>query len=228
MMTKQIETWSGYPAEWLDQMEFIVVDDHGSPAFEAQDNLPFKLSVYRVREDIPWNQMGARNLGQKLAAAPWRLMVDPDMVLPWKCARVALQRLPRMQAREWGKPWLSHMDPNDKRQDFGSPNVYFAHKNAFWGCGGYNEDFAGHKGYSDVVLHRTLAGLCQVRFWKDCWLDFYGPKEISDAETQGLSRDLAHNKKIFHAAVNFAARNSWKLYAQGIKNHVRFHWDRVR
>lgn len=239
MMAEQVRTWREYPPELGDRVEFLVIDDHGTPPFdpgpELDPPLPFPdgaleeldLRVYRVREDIPWNQMGARNLGQKEAKAPWRLMIDPDMVLPAQGLQLALDRLSRAKKNQWFKPWLKHAG-GGKKFDFGSPNVYFAHRDAFWGCGGYNEDFAGNKGYSDVILHRTLTQLCKVTFWKDVWLHFYGPKQFADAAVNTLSRDLAVNRKKFQQAVNFAARYGWKMYAQGLKNHVRFAWDRIR
>ena len=227
MMAEQEKFWLSWPEDLRKRMEVIVVDDHGDPAYkpgkEWDTDPPIPLRVFRVRTDIHWNQMGARNLGMKMARAPWCLMLDPDMVLNSENLRRIFAHMPKFRAGHHFKIKLKHV-----KEPYGSPNLYICCRKDFWAAGGYNENFAGHKGYSDVVLHRTLMEVSKRHFLGDVWIDFYGRKRIADADVQSIDRDLKHNKKLFHKAIAFAGKNSWKLYAAGITRHVRFEYDRVR
>lgn len=229
MMRKQEETWASWPIELAKRTEILVVDDCGDPAYEVSEDLEediCNLRIYRVDKNIPWNQMGARNLGQKEAEAPWRLMLDPDMLLTAPNLARILEMYPKFRQGTHYKPKLQPC-----KQPYGSPNLYIVHEHDFWKAGGYNEDFAGAKGYSDVVLHRTLAALSRRVLLDKIWLRFVNRKEIPDADVRTLDRNLRVNGVKFRRAVNFAGKNGkngWKLYSLGVKNHVRFPWHRVR
>lgn len=240
MMARQEESWLSWPKNLQDRVEVVVVDDHGDPPYkpgpEFDPALPFpegkvepgiELKVYRVDTQIPWNQMGARNLGMKEAESSWRLMLDPDMVLTAPNLARIFELFPRFRRGHHYKPKLG----KNSKKPYGSPNLYICHEADFWKSGGYNEDFAGAKGYSDVVLHRTLVEFSRRHFLDRIWLEFLGPRDVSDARVEvsaGVNRDLAVNHKKFAAAAKFAAQNSWKFYAQGVRDHVRFPWHRVR
>ena len=69
MLERQVENWNRYAGELRGALRIILVDD-GSTKYPAEPifkhcKMPKKL--YRVKEDIPWNQHGARNLGAKVA-----------------------------------------------------------------------------------------------------------------------------------------------------------------
>src|SRR5882757_3893120 len=87
MLERHYLTWAlEWPAELKEQIEVVIVDD-GSPEPAADvarlyyGDLP-PLSIYRVVEDRPWHQHGARNLGAHVAQAPWLLLTDMDHVIP--------------------------------------------------------------------------------------------------------------------------------------------------
>jgi glycosyltransferase involved in cell wall biosynthesis len=228
MMAKQVETWDSYSPEVHRALQVIVVDDCGTPPFTCEGEKPYDLQIYRVIKDIPWNQMGARNLGMRKAAAKWRAMLDPDMVISPTIMAKIFARIPSFRAGHLYRVWLMHMPENDKPFDFGSPNSYIVNASDFWNAGGYNEDFAGNKGYSDVVLHRTLCHMCSTHNCKDLWYDFYPQRMFADAAVSTLDRSVKNNHPKFVKAVNFASRNGWGMYAKGVGPHVRFPWEQVR
>jgi hypothetical protein len=85
MLAHQYETWAAYPADLKERVDIVIVDD-GSPVSPAADvprpeGLP-PLGIFRVLEDRPWHQHGARNLGAFVAKGPWLLLTDMDHVLP--------------------------------------------------------------------------------------------------------------------------------------------------
>lgn len=224
MMRRQEESWLSYPESLAKRIQVIVVDDCGTPPYEPGTDLAspaFDFQVYHVDKNIPWNQMGARNLGMKQASAPWRLMLDADMVLDASnLARIFEMRLKK------GHHYKPKLVPCARPHS--SPNLYICHVDDFWKAGGYNEDFAGAKGYSDVILHRTLFEVSRRHHLDRISIEFVSPNLIPDADVRSLDRDLARNEAKFRAAMRFAAKNSWKLYAHGVQNHIRFPWSRVR
>lgn len=228
MMAKQIETWDSYPEEIQKELQVIVVDDCGEVPFTCEEEKPYDLQIYRVTKNIPWNQMGARNLGMKRASAVLRLMLDPDMVVSKESMAVIWGRLRHFQPKHLYKPWLRHMPENSKPFDYGSPNLYIIRGDDWWKAGGYDENFAGAKGYSDVILHRVLKHMYKFHHCTDIPVDFYPVRMIPDANVSNLDRNVKRNYRMFIQIVNFAARNSWNAYSLGVKRHIRFPWERVR
>jgi len=71
-MLRQLHTWMQIPEAQRRQIEFIVVDDFSDiplklPACEIN------LSLFRVDDDIAWNQPGCRNLAAMMAKSSWLL-----------------------------------------------------------------------------------------------------------------------------------------------------------
>jgi hypothetical protein len=60
----------------------VLVDDGSpEPAVVAADCF-LNLTLVRVKENIPWNQHGVRNLGLKLAEGYWVIASDIDHLFP--------------------------------------------------------------------------------------------------------------------------------------------------
>ena len=81
--------WLHFMMKWLNDypsdlnIEVIIIDD-GSPKsildeIRASNLLvPSFVKIYRIEQDIPWNQGGAYNLGAYLAESDWLLKLDFD------------------------------------------------------------------------------------------------------------------------------------------------------
>ena len=227
MLEKWWETLRSYDDGVLDKVHLVIVDDHGDPAVEVPDDIRAMLDVrvYRVDDNIPWNQMGARNLGMKGAVTNWCLMLDPDMVVEPAVAKRLLQwpkRLSRGQLVKLGLRYTNDVLDNS------SPNVYFLHKEDFKRAGGYDEDYAGHKGWSDVQFLHTLTGL-KFRFVRagDLWVRYYRPADIADATVKTLNRSVQHNRRM-HINKMGRAKQGWvKWAAANWPKTIRFKWSRV-
>ena len=225
MLNKWWETLRHYELSVLRQVDIIVVDDHGDPPVRVPDDIRSFASVrvYRVEKDIPWNQMGARNLGMQEAEG-WCLMLDPDMVLELKQAKIALELIRKMPRGSLIKLPLRYTDGTF---DPTSPNVYLIHKRDFWAVGGYDEDYAGHKGWSDVQLMHTLRG-CGIAFQKPqgLWVRYYRTTDIEDATVNTLSRNTKHNRALHLKKMGIAKRN-WAAWVKQKGKTIRFRWKRV-
>ncbi len=197
MLAKQLETFASYHENIRQQVELIIIDDHGSPPAEVPKEIrqQVKVRLYRVVEDVAWNQMGARNWGMHYASEGPCVMLDPDMVISEGMMRRFLSVaavLPRGKVIKFG---LKHVSSG--RLDYTSPNTWLLHKADFFACGGYDEEFRGHKGWSDCLLQETLRAFFRVREDKELHVDFYVPSDgFDDAMVLSLDRNVTHNREL--------------------------------
>lgn len=152
MLARQIEEWSTYP----DDVEVVLVDD-ASPNHPASEVLEYwdgcPLRIFRILEDIPWNQMGARNLGMHHAKGPWVFCADVDHVLTVDQVDKVLQypfERKHIYYPNRTIPW----EPGS--QMLRACNIYFVHREDFWNTRGYDERYRGNKGWSDVMLRHVF------------------------------------------------------------------------
>jgi glycosyltransferase involved in cell wall biosynthesis len=170
--------------------------------------------------------MGARNLGVREATGPWVLMMDPDMVVEPPVAKRLLERLPKLCLGLLVKLLLRYT--NDVL-DSSSPNVYLIRQEDFERAGGYDEDYAGHKGWSDVQFLHTLTGL-KMKFVRpgDLWVRYYRPKDVADATVNTLNRSVKHNRGLHVVKMGLAKSLGWaKWAAKNRAKNIRFQWERV-
>lgn len=191
-LARQYARWAGYRSEIKQRLEIVLVDD-GSPQHPAfavprPDGLP-SLRIYRVLEDRPWHQHGARNLGADRARGPWLLLTDMDHEVPEATLDVLLARRNRSLIYTFGRVDAPAMTPT-RRAD-GSrkphPNSFAMAKSLFWTIGGYDETFCGIYGTDGMFRKRAFAvareehlpGAVLIRV----------PRElVPDASTVGLPR----------------------------------------
>lgn len=228
MLEKWWETLRTYDAAVLDRLHLVIVDDHGDPPAAIPRDIQELLDcqLLRVTESIAWNQMGARNLGVREARTPWVLMLDPDMVVEPKVARRLLEWILKLRRGCLVKLLLRY---TNGVLDSSSPNVYLIHKEDFAKIGGYDEDYRGHKGWSDVQLLHTLTGF-KMQFLKptDLWVRYYRSQDIADATVASLSRNTKHNRTLHLKKVGVAKQIGWAEWVKRSKGkNIRFTWQRI-
>lgn len=232
MLAKQLATIEGYPDAVLDRLHLIVVDDCGSPpvTIHAIDEIGHyckSAKLFRVEEDIPWNQMGARNLGMHHAEG-WCVMLDPDMVIPPSVMSRMLEAVDKLRRKSVAKFALRHVA--DRRIDMTSPNTYIIHRDDFFMVGGYDEDYAGHKGWSDVQMLDVLTGCFKIELRPDLFADFYNESQIEDAMVTSLDRSVkANRRKRVKKRDKARDMGGWARFARKQRDAVRlrFKWRQV-
>lgn len=231
MLEVWFETLRGYPQEVLDQLELIIVDDHGEPRAEiptdVQQLLPCQL--FRVLDDIHWNQPGARNLALAHVRTSLVLFVDPDMVFPTEMMRKMLDvgwELPQGRVIRY---CLRHREgPNKGKIDTSSPNTWFMHAQDLRRLNGYDEDFCGAKGWSDVQLLDIVKSAYRVRHDMSLFAEFYGTGEVPDAAVEKLDRSTVRNKKIRVNNIRIAKQmGGWIKFAKRPVPQLRFRWEQL-
>lgn len=234
MLEHNLTTLSAADESVREVLKVIVVDDCGDPPVgpELYEGRPFDIEVYRVTEDKPWNQMGARNLGMDRAPSTWCLMIDPDMVFgPLMLARVlgAARKMRRGMFLKYG---LRHADKDSPEVDMTSPNTYLIHRDDFFAAGGYDEDFAGHKGWSDVQMYDVLRAHLKMQQRKDIYAMFHSRESFPDADVKisaGVDRSTGHNRKVRLRKHAEARRvGGWKRWVKTKKGpNLRAPWVKV-
>src|SRR5688572_23534610 len=226
MLLRQYQGWAGWPKELRRRVEVIIVDDGSQQRAEWVPICPHMplLRIYRVKEDIPWHQHGARNLGAKEASPGWMLLTDMDHVLEPHAAAQLLDReldpqmiytLDRIEA-DSRKPTLDR-NGNPKPH----PNSFVVTRELYWKIGGYDEDLTGVYGTDGFFRSRAFSvgrrghlDIPLVRYWRDI---------VPDASTTTLARkegrDPGHKERILKAKRARGEADVVKV--------LQFEWERV-
>lgn len=195
MLRLQYAGWAAWPEKYKRRLKVILVDDGSpEPATEVSrpEGLP-DLQIYRVKEDRPWHQHAARNLGAHVADEGWMLLTDMDHVLTYDAAHAlfkamdkgrlesdAIYMLDRIEA-DTGEPTR-----NEQGWKKPHPNSFVLTRETYWQIGGYDEDFCGVYGTDGLFKARAFEiarkGHLKIpltRYWREI---------VPDASTTTLPR----------------------------------------
>jgi len=229
MLAVQLAGWSQWPEKLKARTEIILVDD-GSPVPALEVDRPAdlpSLRIYRVLEDRPWHQHGARNLGAYEADDGWMLLTDMDHVLTIDSAQSlfkamdkgkldtgAIYMMDRVEA-DTGKPTLS-----DRGQHKPHPNSFVVTRETFWRIGGYDEEFVG---YGTDSAFKERAFRIARRDHLRIPLARYSCDLVVDASTRTLGRKDSEYRCDRQAVIN-------RKIAEGRQDEILtldFPWERV-
>lgn len=233
MLGVWFDTLRSYSPEMLERLELVIVDDHGSPPAEIPEDiralLPCKL--FRVLDNIAWNQPGARNLAIEHIDTPMVLFVDPDMVFPKARMLDMLEAGETLNRGHVIRFMLKHRGgPAKGKLDASSPNTWFMHAADFLAVGAYDEDFSGNKGWSDVQLLDVMRANYKVHHTGSLFADFYGVDEVPDAMVSSLDRSTKANKhKRLLKVKESRMMGGWVKWTKQHRDRqrLRFRWEQV-
>lgn len=249
MMRRHLLVWrEEWSAELRRQIEVVIVDD-GSPdetAAEAiasmwegdRTGLP-ALSLYRVTEDRPWHQHGARNLGAHVARAKWLFMTDMDHVVAHSTLAEVLRQLPNLGKNEvltFGRvdapanlTWRADHWPEftRTRREDGSlkphVNSFLVSKKRFWSLGAYDEDLCGVYGTDKHFRDRLFGSGTIERHLEHAPLIRVGREVIPDASTRDVERKI-EGRNALKKQVAFQKKLEGRA---GKTTTLNFEWERV-
>lgn len=199
MLRHHIRVWTGMPIDIRAHLHVIVVDD-GSPRWPALPALSKAIAgwadciadfqLYRMAEDIPWNQDACRNIGVQKAETAWVLLTDMDHVVPlatWR--RLISGPLGKNDVYRFGRVSAPEMQPYKLH-----PNSWALRAKTYWRAGGYDEALAGNYGTDGDFGKRIAAAAKKVVDLPEVLIRY--PREvIPDASTTTLERKLPEHKK---------------------------------
>ena len=195
MLKLQWDEMCRYPEDVKARIEIVLVDD-ASPSNPAAgvdrpEGLP-EVSIFRIRQDIPWNQDAARNIGAHEAKAPALLLTDIDHVVPAETLRALLDS----DVVDGVFYTLGRVKYFGGHQSEPHPNSYLLTKQTYWEIGGHDEDFAGIYG-KDFLFRKRAFREAQERHLPDLVLARVGSTAIRDAGTRTIRRDNSVGKKVW-------------------------------
>jgi hypothetical protein len=203
-----LEVVETYPAHIREKINIQIVDDC-SLKYPLRD-LSTRLSdlgirAYEIKNDIPWNQAGARNLNAYLAKTKWCLFSDIDHFFD----KVNLEKLLDVQ-NQINEFSLYHIPRQTQKNEHVKEhvNTYLIAKNTFVMQGGIDEDFVGQYGYEDkfFVEEAKLRG-CKLTLLDSPMITVL--KHKSGNQLEGLQRDTSRNEGLYRAKFNRAAFRSY-------------------
>lgn len=187
-----LRSYASYPADLLDQIQFIVVDDGTPLDYALPKDLDLNLLLLKITKDIPWNQGGARNLGVLYARSDKVLLTDVDHAFPEETLRYCIRC--RVSPKAMYRFWRRHS--YDKELTRAHGNTYLLSRGRFLGLFGYDEEFSGNYGAEDEL------------FWR--WQRVHGTRVMTMPRRyialmrgvdrvkgyHSLERDRSHNNRI--------------------------------
>jgi hypothetical protein len=219
MLREQLKCWNTY-LDYFENPPLIFLIDDGSPKTSAVDivrkcGCKIPVQVFRVKENIPWNFSGARNLGCH-HATDWIYVSDIDTLLPADAAQRFFLGRP-LDPFSFYLPKRIYL-PDFQEASEAIVNLLF-HKDRYLAIGGYDEDYAGFYGREETDFFNRLKKVATKVYRDDVVIQVVTSPLIVDARTRGMIRDKTRNGKLY----------AEKKAAGFIKpcNPLRFSWERV-
>lgn len=220
MLKIQVENWNSYPCWIRDQVRVILIDDASpEPAEPIFRRCELRKSLYRINENIPWNQHGARNLGAKVIGKDdaWGLYTDMDITFP-------VEAVERILKKRWleTEHYTFEREFVDKRPRKYHCNTFLVSRGVYWGAGGYDERFCGTYG-GDGIFHRAMERLAPRVHWEDVTCLGW-----NDAVVDCSTREWGRKETEFHKEY-IRRRDEYKAVPGGLvpKDPLRFTWNRI-
>ena len=215
----------------------------------------YELRLYRIIQDIPWNQGGAKNLGAAAASSEWLFFLDQDQELSDNLVPNLLHALvgpinSLPAVPDYCLPvnsdhivWRFERPPTSKAYEVFHPSMMAMRRSFFWRANGFNEDFSGNWGHEDSEFKLRLrmfhrGGLAA----NDQMLGRALPNatvrmDPQDRHVHGCRtrKDLKHNSALFTQlreqyinASCTAHMNCLPLDCQPERPPLRFGWYKLR
>lgn len=218
MLNLQIQNWDSFSEQLKQKVRIVLIDDGSrrTPAYSVLKNHKTDVKLYRINENIPWNQHGARNLGAFVSCEnDWLFMSDIDIVLSAETAeKLFSSNLNSLCHYTFERHWYINGALGRKVHE----NTFLVKRNLYWKTGGYDEDYCGVYGGDEPFLH-SLRKVAPRLHRKDIVLDGYTRRTVVDACTTDWDRSLGRFLSIYKTKVS--TNNIIPV------NPLRFTWERI-
>ena len=193
----QKERIQGILNEKHPECRVVIVDDCSQTPLKSLVG----VDVYRIDDDINWNQPGARNLGFQESDG-WVICADIDHLV----TRENIDAILRMKKEKGTIYYLG-------REDTIAWNLYLIHKDDFEKIGGYDEDFCGHYGYDDTLFNIMAQKNLRVKEVREI-----KAKVFAKESSTKMERDFTFNLNL----LTYKRRNS-----RNEEKRIRFNWHKL-
>lgn len=205
-LLRQLSTMDLYP----ETVKLQIIDDGSiqDPIENYLSNIPKRIDIFKINEDIPWNIPGVRNLSATVATTPWVLILDMDQIIP-------LSELMQILNMPLTNP--NHFYSFNRRLnniDKFTAGTMLVSRELWWKAGGYDEDFVGNYGYNDPFFRLRLSTVGGVeKRLKNIWI----AQQDADCKLSRSGREF--NQFLFAEKV--------EGYKHSSADILRFKWKRL-
>lgn len=237
MLERQVENWERWSGALGKRCTFILVDDCSpEPAKPIFEKLRHKKKLFRVKENIPWAQHHARNIGAFEAEGdnPWLFISDMDIILTPEALNDWLDTNPDpARTHTFERHFIGNI-----REPKMHCNTFMVKKKNYWAVNGYDVDYCGGYGGDMEFMRQLYTVAPPLHHGKmskhlvgqhvectnnDIILWGYEPQIIQDANTREWGRKKTEWQKRY-----LDIRN--KKHASGdlrSKNPIRWGYERI-
>ena len=156
----------------------IFVDDGSQPPLQCQ-----WAKVYRIEQDVQWNQPTANNIGFSMVTTRRTVRLDIDHHIP----ESELYKLSQIEPQP--KELITFQRYHNGKRIRTNYNQYMVRTSDILQEGGYNETYSGHYGYDDTELITRL----RAKGWTITQSDVVIEVD-TQYETKGIKRNKAVNE----------------------------------
>ena len=224
MLDVQFRCWQQYPDKFKEELQIIVVDDcsQNTPAEHPwRDHIGIDMQLWRIKDSIPWNQNGARNLGASIAIDQNTLFTDMDhVVLPEQLINLMTYKYDPFQVYTLGRRTIHDLEEKNYKPH---PNSWIMQRELYWKIGGMDEDFSGWYG-SDSTFRRAIQLVTNVTHLKDYYLLVYDENDVPDANT----REFGRKNSKYHSPNNPELAKKRAHPGYRAENPCRFKFERLK
>lgn len=211
-----LEHYAKFSTGTLDKIQFIFVDDCSPLQVTIPEKYKFNYILARIKNDITWNQGGARNLGVHLAKTSKLILTDLDHVFPEKLIKDMIDSkephcLYQFRREAGGVKTGSH------------PNTFFCTKGTYFKVLGVDEEFCGNYGYEDVYFtEMQKAAGTKIKKYSRIRIIKNEHKDTTN-ELHHLKRDSDVNKELLDKKLQFIRHG--KPFAGHSRLFLNFEWE---
>ncbi|WP_200979110.1 glycosyltransferase family A protein [Echinicola sp. 20G] len=195
-MEKFVAQYEQFKPDVLEKILFVFVDDC-SPVAVKIASQKLNYTVARIKDDIKWNQGGARNLGVLLAKSSKLILTDLDHTFPEETLAYLLkQPIPKVI--------FNFNRLKDGQKHTIHPNTFFCSKSIFYKSLGVDEEFCGNYGYEDIYfmeLQKSLKTKVKTIKRHPVWVREH--KEHQEESHHTLIRDVEVNQKLLEKKMKY-------------------------
>ena len=176
-----------------NSFECVLVDDASRESVNTAlfDGIP-RLRVFRVTEDIPWNQPGARNLAAMVADGNVLFFLDIDHIVINNTLGALTETIEKVGARERLLFHRTSISAGEYKEIKSHLNSFAIRRDEFNRIGGYDERFSGSYGCDDKYFIWRAVKIGIVDRLVDITLEV----DVG-GKTTGLDRSVEANRELY-------------------------------
>ena len=220
-LSRHTAAWSAFPKHLREKIFFLIVDDGSPRAAALPSDVPLRIAIIRIEQDIPWNIGGARNLIMATAPSEHVVLMDMDTEIPLRLATQMLHLVQEEEKKTQPRIFYQFSRVKNNQRIRSHPAVILLRKSTYWFVGGCDEDFVGAYGVTDVHF-RWRASTTTANFKLLRSVSSLEPLHsvLSAYDCKTIPKNKSRNVQLFDAKKT--GRVAWSA------EYLRFTWHVAR